>query len=227
MNDQESRLAELLKAAVGEPPTRVTVEAVQRQRARRRATAAGAAAAIAVVAGISAGLSGQLGNPGPAVSPTVSAAPVPCRPGWSVAEGAVPTGDFEDRLIAIAGSDGGRPVGCRRPVARPEARVPAAGALGRPPVGVHRRSVPGRAASLAHQPGGSVLRRCVGGRVLRLYGATAARAAHRTLERQIMVAAADPCPHPVENSLAANPDLRCGTRPRRCVGAGHPRLELP
>jgi hypothetical protein len=38
------------------------------------------------------------------VSPGVAAAPVPCRPGWSVAAGAVPTGDRWDRLVAIAGS---------------------------------------------------------------------------------------------------------------------------
>ncbi len=37
-------------------------------------------------------------------SPTVSAAPVPCRPGWSVASGAVPAGDHWDRLVTIAGS---------------------------------------------------------------------------------------------------------------------------
>ena len=37
-------------------------------------------------------------------SPSVSAAPVRCRPGWSVAAGAVPAGDQQDRLVAIAGS---------------------------------------------------------------------------------------------------------------------------
>jgi hypothetical protein len=40
----------------------------------------------------------------PLVSPSVSAAPVPCRPGWSVAPGAVPVGDHRDSLVAIAGS---------------------------------------------------------------------------------------------------------------------------
>ena len=105
MNDVQSRLTELLKAGVGDPPSRVTVQAVRRQRARRRAVAAvGAAAVIAVVAAIGAGLSGRLGIPGPAVSPTVSAAPVPCRPGWHVAAGATPAGDRWDRLVAIAGS---------------------------------------------------------------------------------------------------------------------------
>jgi hypothetical protein len=105
MNDLQGRLAELLKAGVGDPPARVTVQAVRHQVARRRVVAAvGTAAAIAVVAALGAGLSGRLGNPGPAVSPTVSATPVPCRPGWHVAAGAVPAGDYEDRLVAIAGS---------------------------------------------------------------------------------------------------------------------------
>src|SRR6266702_2226079 len=73
MNDVQSRLAELLKAGVGDPPARVTVQAVRRRRARRRgAAAAGAAAAVAVVAAVSAGLFGRVGNPGPAVSPSVS-----------------------------------------------------------------------------------------------------------------------------------------------------------
>ena len=40
----------------------------------------------------------------PLVSPSVSAATAPCRPGWSVAAGAVPAGDHQDRLVAIAGS---------------------------------------------------------------------------------------------------------------------------
>lgn len=106
MNDEQSRLTKLLKAGVGDPPARVTVQAVRRQRARRRVAAAGGAAtAIAVVAAISAGLLGRLANPSPAVSPSVSATPpVPCRPGWSVASGAVPAGDHQDRLVAIAGS---------------------------------------------------------------------------------------------------------------------------
>jgi len=105
MNDPESRLAELLKAGVGDPPHRVTVQAVRRQRARRQGVAAlAAAAAIAVVAVISAGISGRLGNPRPAASPTVTATPVPCRPGWSVTRGAVLAGHQQDRLVAIAGS---------------------------------------------------------------------------------------------------------------------------
>src|SRR5215472_4336899 len=40
----------------------------------------------------------------PGISPSVSAAPVPCRPGWSAASGAVPAGDRRDALVAIAGS---------------------------------------------------------------------------------------------------------------------------
>ena len=105
MNDLQGRLADLLKAGVGDPPARVTVKAVRRQRARRRAVAAvGAAAAVAVVAAVSVSLSGRLGRPGPAVSPAVSAKPVPCHSGWTVAAGAVPAGDTEDRLVAVAGS---------------------------------------------------------------------------------------------------------------------------
>jgi hypothetical protein len=109
MNDLQGRLADLLKAGVGDPPARVTVQAVRRQRARRRAVAVlSAAAAIAVVAAVSVGLSGRLGRPGPAVSPTVSptgsAEPIPCRSGWHVASGAVAAGDRQDRLVAIAGS---------------------------------------------------------------------------------------------------------------------------
>ncbi len=105
MNDEQKRLAEFLKAGVGDPPARVTVQAVRRHSARRRlVSASGAAAAVAVVAAIGAGLSGRLANPSPAVSPTVSAAPVPCRPGWHAAPGAVPAGDHQDRLVAIAGS---------------------------------------------------------------------------------------------------------------------------
>jgi hypothetical protein len=105
MSDLQSQLADLLKAGVGDPPRHVTVQAVRRHRARRRAIAiAGAAAAIAVVVAVSAGLSGQFGNTGPAPAATGSATPVPCRSGWSVTAGPVPTGDRWDRLVAIAGS---------------------------------------------------------------------------------------------------------------------------
>ncbi len=53
----------------------------------------------------------------PRASPSVSATPVPCRPGWSVASGAVPAGDHWDRLGAIAGpaSDDVWAVGDRLP----------------------------------------------------------------------------------------------------------------
>jgi hypothetical protein len=46
--------------------------------------------------------------PNPGSQPTTVAVPtmptVPCRPGWHVAAGAAPTGDHQDRLVAIAGS---------------------------------------------------------------------------------------------------------------------------
>ena len=62
MNDMQSRLTELLNAGVGDPPVRVTVQAVRRQRARRRAVAAvGAASAVAVIAVAGAALSGRSG----------------------------------------------------------------------------------------------------------------------------------------------------------------------
>lgn len=108
MNDEQHWLAELLKAGAGDPPARISVQGVRRQAAKRRgAAAAGAAAAIAVVtvvAAFSAGLPGLTGNPGPAVSPSVPAVPVPCRPGWHVAPGAAPAGDHQDWLVAVAGS---------------------------------------------------------------------------------------------------------------------------
>jgi hypothetical protein len=62
MNDPESRLTELLKAGVGDPPFPVTVQAVRHQMARRRvAGAVGAAAGIAgLVALAVAALTGAL-----------------------------------------------------------------------------------------------------------------------------------------------------------------------
>src|SRR5215472_11362294 len=105
MNDLQRQLSDLLKAGVGDPPGRVTVHAVRRRRARRNlVAAAGVAVAIAVVAAVSAGLSGRLGHPGPVTSPTVTPAPVPCRPGWSVGAGAAPASDSQDSLSALAGS---------------------------------------------------------------------------------------------------------------------------
>ena len=105
MNDLQRQLSDLLKASVGDPPERVTVQAVRRRRARRHlVAAAGAAVAIAVVAAVSVGVSGRLGHPSPATSPTVAPAPVPCRPGWSVGAGAAPAGDSGDSLSALAGS---------------------------------------------------------------------------------------------------------------------------
>jgi hypothetical protein len=68
MNDVENRLAELLKAAVEDPPdNRVTVTAVRHQRARRRIGAAAAAVvAIAVLGVASVGLIRGLASPPPA-----------------------------------------------------------------------------------------------------------------------------------------------------------------
>jgi hypothetical protein len=99
MNDLEGRLAELLKAGVGDPPYTVTVQAVRRQMARRRLVGAfGAAVGIAgLVALAVAGLTGVF-------TTTPVPTTVPCRPGWHVAAGAVPAGDHLDRLVAIAGS---------------------------------------------------------------------------------------------------------------------------
>jgi len=72
MNDMESRLTELLRAGVGDPPNRVTVQAVRHERARRRIVL-GAAAAVSVLAAVSAGLLVQVGNPGQSVSSAVPA----------------------------------------------------------------------------------------------------------------------------------------------------------
>ncbi|HET9898884.1 MAG TPA: hypothetical protein VFQ44_28505 [Streptosporangiaceae bacterium] len=105
MKDIQDWLAELMKEGAGNPPSRVTVRAVRRQRARRRAVAPiWAAAAIAVVAAVTTGLLGRSGVPSPAASPTVSASPVPCVTGWSAAAVAAPAGDYQDRLVAVAGS---------------------------------------------------------------------------------------------------------------------------
>ena len=51
MNDLESRVTELLKAGVGDPPQRITVQAVRRQKARRQVVASLGAvtASVAVV----------------------------------------------------------------------------------------------------------------------------------------------------------------------------------
>src|SRR6266568_2141686 len=105
-------------------------------------------------------------------------------------------------------------------MAEPKAGVAVAGSLGRSPVVLLCRSVPGRTASPSHACDGYGLRRCVGGRALRGRGPAAVSAADRTLKRQFVVVAATPFPHQVENSPAASPDLRCSTRSRRRVGAG-------
>jgi hypothetical protein len=104
VTDVQRWLTDLLKASVGDPPGRVTVQAVRRRRARRRlAEAGGATAALALVAAISVGLSGQFWHQGQAAGP-VAPAPVPCRSGWSVASGAVPSRDNQASLTALAGS---------------------------------------------------------------------------------------------------------------------------
>ena len=74
MNDMENRLAELLKAAVEDPPdNRVTVAAVRHKWARRQiAAAAGAVTAIAVLGVASVGLIRGLAGPPPA-GPTLPA----------------------------------------------------------------------------------------------------------------------------------------------------------
>lgn len=56
MNDIESRVTELLKAGVGDPPQRVTVHAVRRQKVRRQViTSVGAVTASVAVAIVSVG----------------------------------------------------------------------------------------------------------------------------------------------------------------------------
>jgi hypothetical protein len=73
VNDLEGQLAELLKAGVGDPPSQVTAEAVQRQRTRRRsAIAIGTTAAIAAILAVSiAALTAVTTKPTPDVSGTV------------------------------------------------------------------------------------------------------------------------------------------------------------
>jgi len=74
LNDLETRLAELLKAGVGDPPQRVTVQAVRRQHVRRQViTGVTAIALIALLAGVSASLLARLGGAGPAVRPSLPA----------------------------------------------------------------------------------------------------------------------------------------------------------
>jgi hypothetical protein len=74
MNDMESRLTELLKAGVGDPPSPVTVQAVRHERARRRVVAVlRVAAAVSVLAAVSVGLLVRLGNQGKPVGSTVPA----------------------------------------------------------------------------------------------------------------------------------------------------------
>src|SRR5258705_11289368 len=102
MNDLQNRLAELLKVGAGDPPSRITVQAVRRRMARRRvAAAAGAAAAIAGIAAVSAGRSRQLGNPGPAGRPGLSAGARPFRWGWALPRWAGPAVYHPDRSARV------------------------------------------------------------------------------------------------------------------------------
>jgi hypothetical protein len=87
VNGMDRHLRDLLEAAVGEPPRRVTVEAVRRRVIRRRvveyAAAAVAVAAIAVIISVSVGALGHaLGRgPGP-----VKPGPAPSRPRFTSRE---------------------------------------------------------------------------------------------------------------------------------------------
>jgi hypothetical protein len=69
-DEMERDLRDLLHAAVGEPPHRVTVAAVRRRVVRRRATEAiaGTAAVAAVITVAVPALGGILSSPGPGAS---------------------------------------------------------------------------------------------------------------------------------------------------------------
>jgi hypothetical protein len=77
MNDLEDRLAELMKTGVGDPPGRVTVRAVRRQRARRHAAVLGVVTAVAAVAIVGAGLGLRPGGSGQQVAGPASYGGVP------------------------------------------------------------------------------------------------------------------------------------------------------
>src|SRR5581483_6218357 len=63
----DSQLRDLLDAAVGEPPHRVTPEAVRRRVRRRRLTeGAGAALAVLLVAALGVAMAAVRSGPGPA-----------------------------------------------------------------------------------------------------------------------------------------------------------------
>ena len=68
MNGMDRRLRDLLEAAAGEPPHRVSAEAVRRRVSRRRAREclAGAAAVAVIAAGVPLGLGASGHAPGPA-----------------------------------------------------------------------------------------------------------------------------------------------------------------
>jgi hypothetical protein len=70
------QLRDLLDAAVGEPPRRVTIEAVRRRAARRRmAESVAAAVAVLLLAGLGVAVSATVTRPGPAVAPPVPGVP--------------------------------------------------------------------------------------------------------------------------------------------------------
>jgi hypothetical protein len=76
VSEMRGQLRDLLDAAVGEPPHRVTVEAVRRRTARRRMVE-GVAAAVAVLllAGLGAAVSATVTGPGPANGPQLPGVP--------------------------------------------------------------------------------------------------------------------------------------------------------
>jgi hypothetical protein len=77
MNDTQSRLADMMKTNVGDPPGRVTVQAVQHQRTRRHVRMAGLVTAVAVIAAVSAGAGFRLTTAGPAPASAGTSAGVP------------------------------------------------------------------------------------------------------------------------------------------------------
>lgn len=107
MTDLEDRI----RAALADPrwelpgwpdPMRRIRRAAARQRAKLAAATCVVLAAVVVPLALLPGLITHSSRVKP--SERVSATPVPCRPGWSVASGAVPAGDHQDQLVAIAGS---------------------------------------------------------------------------------------------------------------------------
>jgi hypothetical protein len=84
MNDMQSRLAEMMKANVGDPPGRVTVQAVRRLRSKRHVRVAGLVTVVAVIAAVSVSAGFRLTTVGPASG---SAAPPEGVPRYYAEEG--------------------------------------------------------------------------------------------------------------------------------------------